>query len=104
MATTAATMSNVVGQMFFLATSPLVVTTPDQLPTLWLLQLVPNVALTACMAAFLQDRPPTAPSSAAAHDGSAARLAARTAACARRPASRARRVKDPRVARRRCWR
>ena len=66
MATTAATMSNVVGQMFFLAISPLVVTTPDQLPTLWLVQLVPNVALAACMAAFLQDRPPTAPSSAAA--------------------------------------
>jgi FLVCR family MFS transporter 7 len=65
-ATTVATMANVAGQMLFSLAPPWLVRTPAQLGRLMLFQLLPNIAVTAVAAAALAERPPCAPSAAAA--------------------------------------
>ena len=66
LATTAATMANVAGQMAFSLLPPLVVRTPAELGRIMLLQLPPGLAATAAAWLLLEERPPRAPSASAA--------------------------------------
>jgi sugar phosphate permease len=66
LATTAASMANVLGQMVFSLLAPLLVHTPEQLDRIMFVQWVPAVLVAAGCWVFLKAKPKVAPSAAAA--------------------------------------
>jgi FLVCR family MFS transporter 7 len=66
LATTVATMANVLGQMVFSLLPPLLVHTPEQLGVILLVQWVPGFVVTALAWIYLRQRPPMPPSASAA--------------------------------------
>ena len=66
LATTAASMANVLGQMVFSLVAPLLVHTPEQLDRIMFVQWVPGVLIAAGSWVFLKAKPKVAPSAAAA--------------------------------------
>jgi FLVCR family MFS transporter 7 len=64
--TTLATLSNIAGQFLFSLVPPRIVRTPEQLPRVMLLQLLPSAAVTVAVMRLLRERPPSPPSAAAA--------------------------------------
>lgn len=65
-ATTAAAMSNVVGQMVFSALPPLLVSSPETLSRVLGVQVVPCIAVAAAIWFGLPERPDSPPSASAA--------------------------------------
>ena len=64
--TTLATLSNIAGQFLFSLVPPRIVRTPEQLPRVMLLQLLPSAVTTVAVMRLLRERPPQPPSASAA--------------------------------------